>query len=63
MSEVYAIFLSAVFSSFIITMGIIGVLGSVYYLMYQWFASYISFEKIANAERKISASKRTTVSN
>ncbi|KFL33977.1 MULTISPECIES: hypothetical protein [unclassified Sulfurospirillum] len=47
MSEVYSIFLSAVFSSFLVTMGIIVVIGSLYYLTFKCFASYISFDKIA----------------
>lgn len=63
MSEVYSIFLSAVFSSFIVTTGIIAVIGSIYYLTYKCFASYISFDKIAQAERQMSTAKKNTVSN
>ena len=37
MSEIYTIFLSAVFSSFIVTMGIIAIIGTIYYLTYSWF--------------------------
>jgi hypothetical protein len=51
MSEVYSIFLSAVFSSFLVTMGIIVVVGSLYYLTFKCFASYISFDKIAQKHR------------
>ena len=51
MSEVYSIFLSAVFTSFMITMGIVAVLGTLYYLTFKCFASYISFEKIAQKHR------------
>jgi len=47
MSELYSIFLSAVFSSFIVTMSVIVVIGSLYYLTFKCFASYISFDKIA----------------
>lgn len=47
MSELYSIFLSAVFSSFIVTMCIVAVVGSLYYLTFKCFASYISFDKIA----------------
>ena len=52
MSEVYAIFLSAVFSSFIVTLGIATLIGAVYVLTYKCFASYISFDKIAQAGKK-----------
>ena len=51
MSEVYSIFLSAVFSSFMVTMGIVAVFGTLYYLTFKCFASYISFEKIAQKHR------------
>ena len=61
MSEVYSIFFSAVFFSFIVTTSIIAVIGTVYYLMYKCCASYISFEKIANAEHQKSASKLTVL--
>jgi|GEM_PF-827973 len=47
MSEVYSIFLSAAFSSFIVMMSIVAVIGSLYYLTFKCFASYISFENIA----------------
>lgn len=63
MSEVYSIFLSAVFSSFIVTTSIITILSTVYYLTYKCFSSYISFDKIAQTEHKKTASKNTGVSN
>ena len=63
MSEIYTIFLSAVFSSFIVTMGIIAIIGTIYYLTYKCFASYISFDKIAKAEHQMVASKRKTITN
>ncbi|WP_263833225.1 hypothetical protein [Sulfurospirillum oryzae] len=63
MSEVYSIFLSAVFSSFIVTTGIIAVVGTLYYLTYKCFASYISFDKIAQSEKLLSEPKSTTVGN
>lgn len=47
MSELYSIFLSAVFSSFIVTMCIVAIVGSLYYLTFKCFASYISFDNIA----------------
>jgi len=59
MSEVYSIFLSAVFSSFMVTMGIVAVLGTLYYLTFKCFASYISFEKIAQKHRMRSEPSNT----
>lgn len=52
MSEVYSIFLSAVFSSFIVTTCIITILVAVYYLTLKCFASYISFDKVAQDKKK-----------
>jgi len=59
MSEVYSIFLSAVFSSFVISIIIISTLSLIYYILYKCFASYISFEKIAHAEQMKSKSLKS----
>ncbi|AHJ13476.1 putative membrane protein [Sulfurospirillum multivorans DSM 12446] len=59
MSELYSIFLSAVFSSFIVTMGIVAVVGSLYYLTFKCFASYISFDKIAHKHHLNSKTSNT----
>ena len=59
MSELYSIFLSAVFSSFIVTMCIVAVVGSLYYLTFKCFASYISFDKIAQKHRLNSKTSNT----
>jgi len=63
MSEVYSIFLSAVFSSFIITISVVAVLGMLYYLTFKCFASYISFEKIAQKNRLSSKTSPTQESS
>lgn len=46
MSEVYSVFLSAIFSSFIIT-SIICMVIFLYYVLYKSIAAYISFDNIA----------------
>lgn len=65
MSEVYSVFLSAVLSSFVVTVAIVATLGTVYYLTYKCFASYISFDKIAqqyHLRTKVSKSKENVIS-
>lgn len=58
MSEVYSIFLSAVFSSFVLSTIIVTVITLIYHLTYKCFASYISFDKIARAEHQMPASRK-----
>ena len=46
MSEVYSVFLSVIFSSFIIT-SVVCMMTFFYYVLYKSIAAYISFDKIA----------------
>lgn len=56
MSEIGAIFLSAVASSFVVTLLLIASVAFVYHLILKCMLAYIAFDKIADRQRKERAS-------